>query len=276
MSGREFGAAAAAPVAPAAIAAVAAAASPSAAAMSEDAAWRALHRAASERYRAAGRFALHFARGKLGRDPVFRALLERGALAPNVHLLDIGCGQALLASLLAQCNALAAAGQWPVAWGAAPTRIRYTGIDLMPRDIARAECALSDLPQPPRLLCGDMRTQPFERCDVAIALDVLHYVDEAAQLDVLSRLAKALAPRGRLLLRVGDAGRTLRFALGWWIDHAVALARGRRAPPAKGRSLAQWCGLLQELGFRVEAVPMSRGTPFANVLLLCDLERAPR
>jgi hypothetical protein len=30
--------------------------------------------------------------------------------------------------------------------------------------------------------------------------------------------------------------------------------------------------LLQGLGFRVRPLPMSQGTPFANVLLVCDLE----
>ena len=38
-------------------------------------AWHQLHRTASERYRRCGPFSWHFARGKLGHDPVFRALL---------------------------------------------------------------------------------------------------------------------------------------------------------------------------------------------------------
>ena len=38
-------------------------------------AWRALVEAASAQYRAADKFAWHFARGKLGGDPVFRHVL---------------------------------------------------------------------------------------------------------------------------------------------------------------------------------------------------------
>ncbi len=76
-----------------------------------DAAWRALWTAASAPYRRSGRFAWHFARGKLTRDPVFRALLERGDLARAARIVDIGCGQALLASLLASAaEALEKAG----------------------------------------------------------------------------------------------------------------------------------------------------------------------
>lgn len=248
---------------------------PSPSALPAPAAWRRLHRATTATFRGGGHFAWHFARGKLARDPVFRALLERGAVPPGARLLDLGCGQALLAGLLAQCEAMAAAGLWPLAWGKAPTGVRYTGIDLMPRDIERARSALAAAPTQPRLVCGDMCRTPFEACDVVVMLDVLHYVDRAAQDELLARIAGALAPRGRLLLRVGDAAQRLRYATSQWVDLVVTLARGHRAPPSFGRSIAQWKTTLQALGFVVHAVPMSRGTPFANVLLVCDLSTEP-
>ncbi|HEX2539735.1 MAG TPA: methyltransferase type 11, partial [Caldimonas sp.] len=62
--------------------------------------WRSLIDGASEPYRRAGRFAWHFARGKLRWDPVFGHLVERGLIAPRARVLDIGCGQGLLASLV--------------------------------------------------------------------------------------------------------------------------------------------------------------------------------
>lgn len=234
-------------------------------------AWHELHAAASARYRPCGPFAHRFARGKLRRDPVFRALLAGAAIAPRARVLDIGCGQALLASLLAACDELAAAGRWPAAWSAPPIGTRYCGIELMPRDVARAERALAALPLPPRLTCGDMRREAFEPCDVAVILDVLHYVDFAAQDAVLARVRQALAPRGRLLLRVADPAQPLRFAVGRAVDRVVTLARGHRVPPLWWRSIERWRAALQRLGFAVRAEPMSRGTPFANVLLACDL-----
>ena len=72
------------------------------------AAWARLLDRASEPYRSAGRFAWHFARGKLGRDPVFRHLLAAGLIPEGARVLDIGCGQGLLASLLRGLRA-----QWP-------------------------------------------------------------------------------------------------------------------------------------------------------------------
>ena len=233
-----------------------------------EAAWRGLHAQASAPYRAAGRFAWHFARGKLGRDPVFRSLLERGELRGRARVLDIGCGQGLLASLLQACSEAAAQGQWPAAWGEAPQARQYTGIELMPRDVARAQAALRGLALAPRFVCADMRQAELPPCDLVVILDVLHYVDHAAQAALLARVRAALGARGRLLLRVGDADDARGFAASQWVNRVVTMVRGHRAPPTWGRGLTQWCELLRGLGFTVRTVPMSRGTPFANVLLL--------
>ena len=234
-------------------------------------AWRELHRAACAPYRDAGRFAWHFARGKLARDPVFRALLANGWLPPGARVVDIGCGQGLLASLLAAADAAARAGRWPAGWASAPAGVSYAGIELMPADAARARAAFGQAAGAPRIACADMREASLPACDVAVLLDVLHYVDHATQQAVLERVRAALVPGGRLLLRIADTARAPRYAWGQWVDRVTARLRGHRAPPVFGRPLAQWEALLRHLGFRVTIVPMSRGTLFANVLLVADL-----
>ncbi len=236
-----------------------------------DTAWRELHRIATEPYRRSGRLGWHFARGKLGHDPVFRALIERGDIAAQARVLDIGCGQCLLASLFSACEELALRGAWPPAWPAPPTGARYTGIELMPRDVARATAAIGTLPSAPRVICADMRDADLPAVDTVVILDVLHYVDHAAQTALLQRVRSALAPRGRLLLRVGDAANRRGFAASQWVDRAVTTLRGHRVAPTFGRQLGEWRTLLQGLGFAVESLPMSHGTPFANVLLTCDV-----
>jgi SAM-dependent methyltransferase len=237
-----------------------------------DTAWQALHAAACAPYRSAGRFAWHWARGKLGRDPAFRGLLMRGDLPAQARVVDIGCGQGLLASLLAACAQAQARGQWPVNWPAAPSFTEYTGIDLMQPAITRGVKALAGLQPQPRLVCADMREAAWPACDVVVILDVLHYVDHAAQMAVLQRVRAALAnSQGRLLLRVGDAANTRGFAISQWVDRVVTAFGGHRTPPTWGRPLAEWLRLLQGLGFAVKSVPMSQGTPFANVLLVADL-----
>jgi SAM-dependent methyltransferase len=247
-----------------------------------DAAWQRLHAAATAPYRSVGRFAWHFARGKLGRDPLFRGLLTRGDLPARAAVVDIGCGQGLLASLLQASADLQAVGGWPGAWPGAPSARSYLGIELMPRDIARAQAALADLPLAPGWACADMRTATLPPCDLVTIFDVLHYVDHADQAAVLARVRDALAAGasgagqagpGRLLLRVGDQEQTRGFAASQWVDRVVTRIRGHGVPPTWGRPVAGWTALLHSLGFRVQTVPMSQGTPFANVLLVADLAR---
>ena len=229
--------------------------------------WLALITAASEPYRDAGRFAWRFARGKLGLDPVFRHLLEEGLIAPRARVLDIGCGQGLLASLLRTCAAFEQQGRWPRDWAAAPVAAHVTGIELMPRDVQRARAALGDAAE---FVCGDMRHTPFPEVDAVVILDVLHYISVPEQNEVLARVRRALPAGGRLLLRVGDAASKRGFAMSQWVDAIVTFVRGHRVTPQFGRTLPEWVAHVESLGFEVRSRPMSRGTPFANVLLVAQ------
>ncbi len=237
--------------------------------------WAALHVAACAPYRSVSRWSWFWARGKLWHDPVFQGMLARGEIRAGSRVVDIGCGQGLLASLLQACADHQAAGQWPPDWPARANASSYLGVELMPKDVARAQAALQGLALRPRFVCRDMRQADLPACDLVVILDVLHYVDHAAQDQLLLRVRSALAagaPRpGRLLLRVGDADQTRGFGASQWMDRIVTWARGHRVPPTWGRPLRAWVQALQDLGFSVQAIHQSQGTPFANVLLVADL-----
>lgn len=224
--------------------------------------------AAAAPYRAAGRFAWHFARGKLGGDPAFTGLLERGLIPDGERLLDLGCGQGLLTSWLLAARAQYASGDWPAAWPAPPRLRQLAGIELMPRDVTRARAALGDAAT---FIAGDIRATDFGQADAIVILDVLHYIGLAEQDALLRRVRDALRPSGTLLLRVGDAGGRWGFRWSNWVDRTVMFVRGHGHVRLHCRPLSGWTEALAALGFRVEAIPMSAGTPFANVLLAARL-----
>lgn len=229
---------------------------------------RALVDAASVRYRTAGRFAWYFARGKLAGDPAFAAILRCGLLSDRERILDLGCGQGLLAAWLLAAQARQTDGQWPGNWPAAPAPQQLLGVDINSREVARARAALGERA---RIVQGDIRHVDYGSVDAIVLLDVLHYTDHASQEAVLSRARAALMPRGVLLLRVGDPEAGAAFTLSKLVDGLVMLARRRTLPRLACRPVREWRALLEKLGFVTEALPMSEGTPFANVMLIGKL-----
>jgi len=220
---------------------------------------------ASAPYRAAGRFAFHFARGKLRGDPAFPALLAQGWLAHSRRVLDLGCGQGLLFAWLLAARDCHAAGEWPAGWPPPPCCESLIGIEMMGTDTRRAREAIGAAA---RFVEGDLRNVTLGAADAVVMLDVLHYLEPQAQVDLLARVRTALQPEGVFLLRVGDAAGGLGFRLSQWVDRLVLRARGHRAPRLHCRTVPEWRTLLASHGFRSEAHPLSQGTPFANVLLV--------
>ncbi|MEO8278605.1 MAG: class I SAM-dependent methyltransferase [Ideonella sp.] len=236
-----------------------------------DLAWRELMLAVQARYRNCGRFARSFASGKLAWDPVFRHLLEHGYISAGSRVLDIGCGQGLLASLLAGAEEAYRHAGWPAEWPQAPIDCRYHGLELMQRDVERANRALAVFRNRFRIDCADMVAAELPACDVVVILDVLHYVTPPNQQAVLARAHQHLAAGGRLLLRIGDMADRRGFAASQWADRIITAVRGHRVAPTFCRPLDEWTALLEAIGFtHVRSIPMSRGTPFANVLLVAD------
>ena len=226
--------------------------------------FKTLAREAAQRYPAHDRFARHFAYGKLTGDPVFEFLLARGLIREGVRLLDVGCGQGLVAALLSAAHQRYGRGDWPAQWPAPARPSAIAGVDLSAKDIERARAAVPTA----EWIHGDMTEAPLGQAGTIVMLDVLHYVERALQDKVLHRVAQALAAGGSALVRVADANGSMRFRTTLFLDRLMCVVRGQ---PVKGmhcRPLGEWIGQMRQEGLEAQPIPMSEGTPFANVLLV--------
>lgn len=229
---------------------------------------RRLVETAAAPYRAAGPYAWHFARGKLRGDPVFCAILRDGLIPASADILDLGCGQGLLAGWLDAASRAHTAGDWPVGWTTPPRLVGYRGIELSAKDVARASAGLPDHACVEQ---GDIRRADFGLANTVVLLDVLHYIEPEAQQSVLARVRTCLQPGGILLLRVGDAAAGLPSRFNSGVDWLVKWPRGQSRSRLHCRPLAAWQADLETLGFALRTVPMSAGTPFANHLLIARI-----
>jgi SAM-dependent methyltransferase len=222
--------------------------------------------AARQPYAAAGRYAFHFAAGKLRHDPVFLFLLERGVLPPRGRLLDVGCGRGLLLSLLHAARTRYQAGAWPAGWPLPPLELELHGIEL---STAHARIAREALGEAARVEARDLRGSDFPPSAAIVLIDVLLYLSGDEQREVLRKAAGALEAGGILLLREADAGAGLAYAMTHGSERLLEALRGRPLARLTYRRAAEWVGLLEALGFDVTMESMSAGTPFANILYIC-------
>jgi hypothetical protein len=131
--------------------------------------------------------------------------------------------------------------------------------------IGHARQALAGCPFPVSLEVGDLRDCVLPEADVITLFDVLHYLPETAQDQLLRRIRNSLPADGRLLLRVGDRAAGPAHHLSRIVDSLVVRAQSGGWPRLHCRPLAAWQALLCELGFTPP--PPMAGAGFANVLL---------
>lgn len=228
-----------------------------------------LIRLASQPFKAVGLIDYCWARGKLGGDPIFAALLDESIFPSNARIIDLGCGRGLLAACFLAAEKMLADGRWPADATPPPTGLHFRGLELMGREPEMGNRVLQPLyPGRVQLAQGDMRQTDFSNIDVVAILDVLHYVDYAEQDAILDQIRAALGPGGLLLTRIGNAEGGLRFRISQLVDRFITTVQGHRLPRMWCRPLAEWVRILEARGFELRTEPMNGANPFANVMLV--------
>ncbi|MCB2187992.1 MAG: methyltransferase domain-containing protein [Deltaproteobacteria bacterium] len=170
-----------------------------------------------------------FALAKMRLDPMFPRLAE--LVRPGETVLDLGQGFGA-----------------PAAWLAAlHPGLRFHGLEPAPE---RARVAARALGERAEVSVGAAPDLPgsWPRADVALVLDMGHYLDDRQFLDLLSRLARLLAPAGRLVLRltVPGPGRP-------WFRRVETLRLALAGAKPHYRPAARVADLLQRAGFELTA-----------------------
>ena len=206
-----------------------------------------------------------------GLPPPPRARPDRAANARPRHRLRPGPARQ---PARARRRRPRAQGRWPSDWAEAPVDVRVSGIELLrARRRARPARARRRHRHSSAPTC---ERRAFAAVDAVVILDVLHYVGIADQDAVLARVRAALPIGGTAAAarrRRRRAAPLRRERSGSTASSSWRAARASAARPA-GRS-RRGRPASPSLGFAVTSEPMHRGTPFANVLLVATVERAP-
>lgn len=200
------------------------------------------------------RWDYYYSRAKLGSDPLYPGVLQalRGSQAP---LLDLGCGLGLLA------HALRLDGQ----------AMAYRGVDNDAAKIERARNVLgkSDLADTRFDVVDLAKGPPAHQGSVAI-LDVLQYLDAAAQRALIDEVIGMLTPGARLVIRtaLGDTsrrGKTSRVT-----DRLANLIGWMQSRPKCYPDVDAMRIQLVEAGLQTTFSPLYGSTPFNNWLIVAE------
>lgn len=213
---------------------------------------------AARRYRPCGITPWQFARGKLRRDPVYRAIVEGPWLSNAGSVVDVGCGQGLMLALIAELRRAATGAS------GAGRPAKLLGIETR---VKVADIARKALGGEAEIVSADARGATLPATDVVLLLDVLHMMPAKDQEALVADLVHALSPGGVLLMREADADAGLRFQAVNFANRIKALAFGYSVRGFHFRSAQQWRRLLEAHGLTVEIQAMGQGTPYGNVLL---------
>ena len=197
------------------------------------------------------RWHANYARWKLAHDPLYPEVLPLLRNDPY-PLLDLGCGIGLLAQVLRAAGAMQA----------------YRGVDFDAAKIARARDAAER---------KQLRAVRFDTVDLSLGvpvhqgsvtiLDMLQYLPEPMQADVVAGAIACIAPGARLVIRTGLEDSSARSRITDVTDRIGHRIGWMRSTPQRYPRREVLTGMLQSAGLEFAWQPHLGGNLFNNWLL---------
>jgi uncharacterized protein (DUF2062 family) len=215
---------------------------------------------ASSRYVEAGVTAWEFANGKLHGDGVYLDVLRSGLLPQSGTIVDLGCGQGLMLSLIVSARDMYRRNEWTADYPIPPLEATLIGVELRPKIAAMAARALSG---EATIIEHDIVRTPLSACEAVLVFDVLHLIPAADQLQILHAVRSSLVPGGLLVLREANAAAGLGFNAVRIGNRITALVQGKWRRTFHFRTIDGWKRVLESAGFTL--LPRDAGS--VNVTL---------
>lgn len=193
------------------------------------------------------RFLRSYTRSKLASDPLYAAVTAR-LRGHDLPLLDIGCGAGLMAFYLRE-------------YGFRP---HILGLDHDPRKIAEAQ-RVARCHDGLEFRLTDAR-QPLPPGRSVLLLDVLHYLDTAAQAGLLASIASLVPPGGVVIIRDGVRDYSWRYAATYAAELFARGVHWIRADRIQFPLLESVTRAFE--GWDAEVTPLWGSTPFNNYLFV--------
>lgn len=189
-----------------------------------------------------------YARGKLGSDPICDQLVALGREKNFGDVVDVGCGRGQMAVMLLE----------------AKIATRVVGVDWDESKLEAARDACKGLPATFEKF--DVREVAPPACDTLLLIDVLHYLTDKQQIDVLDRCMHSA--RKCVVVRELDPDRGWRSATTRAQEAVTTFLRYNVGERVRVLPIASFTSLLERAGFSVRVEPSWGKTPFSNVAII--------
>jgi 2-polyprenyl-3-methyl-5-hydroxy-6-metoxy-1,4-benzoquinol methylase len=173
-------------------------------------------------------------------------------ISPRAKVLDLGCGDGLLANFLA----ISAKGR------------RVYGIELSADRVVKANKKIKNT----NFKKGDiLKTKIDGSYDVITLIHVLHHLpSKVDQERLLQKISNSLKKNKELIILEIDTKPLLKYFFTWLTDVVtVPILFEKRLFNFEiyYRKKSDWVSLLRKLGFSVKARPLHKGMPFSHILI---------